>query len=65
MKKELSVLIPIYNCDCCQLVKALAEQAQLLTELNYELIIANEDKLSDGEKETIRQRFPQVQFTTW
>lgn len=30
-----------------------------------ELIIANEDKLSDGEKETIRQRFPQVQFTTW
>lgn len=30
-----------------------------------ELIIANEDKLSDTEKETIRQRFPQVQFTTW
>ena len=30
-----------------------------------ELIIANGDKLSDTEKETIRQRFPQVQFATW
>jgi hypothetical protein len=30
-----------------------------------ELIIADGDKLSDTEKETIRQRFPQVQFTTW
>ena len=30
-----------------------------------ELIIADEDKLSDAEKETIRQRFPQVQFSAW
>ncbi len=30
-----------------------------------ELIIADGDKLSDAEKETIRQRFPQVQFSAW
>lgn len=30
-----------------------------------ELIIADGDKLSDTEKETIRQRFPQVQFSAW
>jgi hypothetical protein len=30
-----------------------------------ELIIADGEKLSDTEKETIRQRFPQVKFSAW
>lgn len=42
MKKELSVLIPIYNCDCRNQVKALAQQAQLIAGLDYEIIIAND-----------------------
>ena len=42
MKQELSILIPIYNCDCRQLVKSLVQQAQSITDLNYEIIIAND-----------------------
>ncbi len=42
MKRELSILIPIYNGDCRQMVSDLCRQAQLLEGLRYELVMADD-----------------------
>lgn len=47
MKQELSILIPIYNCDCTKQVTALSFQAQAIEGLKYEIIVAD-----DGSTET-------------
>lgn len=42
MKKELSILIPVYNGDCRQQVRELSRQAQAIEGLDYEIIVADD-----------------------
>lgn len=42
MKHELSILIPIYNDDCREMVKALSCQAEAIDGLKYEIIVADD-----------------------
>ena len=42
MKQELSILIPIFNCDCTEQVAALSCQAEAVTGLSYEIIVADD-----------------------
>ena len=42
MKKELSILIPIYNSDCTKQVAALSRQAEAIEGLKYEIIVADD-----------------------
>ncbi len=51
MKHELSILIPIYNDDCREMVKALSCQAEVIEELKYEIIVADDG--SDNSQLTI------------
>ena len=37
--KELSILIPVYNDDATLLVKSLSKQAQIISDLCYEIIV--------------------------
>lgn len=46
MKRELSILIPVFNYDCTALVRGLCQQAQQL-EISYEVIVA-EDGSTDN-----------------
>ena len=39
MKKEISILIPTYNCCCKQLVEALQQQCETIKLLQYEMDI--------------------------
>ena len=41
-KKELSILIPCYNCQCVELVKGLATQCEDIEGLRYEVIVADD-----------------------
>lgn len=42
MKKELSILIPIYNSDCRGLVSELCRQAEAIDGLQYEIRVADD-----------------------
>jgi glycosyltransferase involved in cell wall biosynthesis len=42
MTQELSILIPIYNSDCTELVKELSRQAEAIMGLRYEIIVADD-----------------------
>ncbi|MCR5679816.1 MAG: glycosyltransferase [Prevotella sp.] len=42
MKQELSILIPIYNNDCTEQVKILSSQAEAISGLRYEIILADD-----------------------
>lgn len=42
MKKEISILIPTYNCCCKQLVEALQQQCETIKLLQYEIIVADD-----------------------
>lgn len=42
MKQELSILIPIYNSDCRELVTELRRQAEAIDSLKYEIIVADD-----------------------
>ena len=46
----LSILIPVYNYDCSELVAALDKQAVRLN-INYEILVAD-----DASEESFRQR---------
>ena len=41
-KKELSILIPCYNCQCVELVKGLVSQCEDIEGLRYEVIVADD-----------------------
>ena len=41
-KKELSILIPCYNCQCVELVKRLVTQCEDIEGLRYEVIVADD-----------------------
>ena len=41
-KKELSILIPCYNCQCVELVKGLVTQCEDIEGLHYEVIVADD-----------------------
>ena len=43
MKKELSILIPVYNADCRQQVTELLRQASVIDGLEYEVIVADDE----------------------
>ena len=42
MKKELSILIPVYNADPRPLVSELCRQAQIIKALDYEVIVVDD-----------------------
>lgn len=42
MKQQLSILIPTYNDDCLSLVKAIHMQAEAISGLDYEIIVADD-----------------------
>jgi len=42
MKKELSILIPTYNCRCKEFVMVLHEQAVNIKDLQFEIIVADD-----------------------
>lgn len=47
MKKELSILIPMYNADPRPMARELCRQAQIVSDLDYELIVVD-----DGSSDT-------------
>lgn len=51
MKQELSILIPLYNGDCRQMVESLSQQAEALSDqLSYEIIVADD---GSSNRETV------------
>ena len=42
MITSLSVLIPVYNRDCSQLVRALQRQAMRIEGLQFEILVADD-----------------------
>lgn len=42
MKKSVSILIPVYNGICTELVHELAHQAEVIEGLDYEIIVADD-----------------------
>lgn len=42
MRNELSILIPVYNTDCRELVATLSEQCKRLKTLKYEIIVLDD-----------------------
>lgn len=42
MKSELSILIPVYNSDCRRQVAELSRQAEAISGLRYEIIVADD-----------------------
>ena len=42
MRTELSILIPTFNGDCREQVSRLSEQAQEISGLNYEIVVADD-----------------------
>lgn len=55
MKKELSILIPVYNGDCRQQVSELARQAQAVEGLDYEIIVADDGSTDAASVERCRE----------
>lgn len=42
MKKEISVLVPVYNKSCTKLIKSLSEQLRKIKNIEYEILIADD-----------------------
>ena len=67
MKHELSILIPVYNNDCSQLVAVLSHQAVAIGGLSYEIIVADDgsDRMDNGQwimDDGKLSDFPHVRF---
>lgn len=64
MKKELSILIPVYNGDCRQQVSELARQAQAVEGLDYEIIVADDGSTDAASVERCREveQLPHCRF---
>lgn len=64
MKKELSILIPVYNGDCRSLVSALVAQAVAADGLDYEIIVADDGSTDSSCVERCREveRMPHCRF---
>ena len=45
MREELSILIPVYNSDCRQLVNELSRQAKTIAGLKYEIRVADDGSI--------------------
>ncbi|MBQ8467626.1 MAG: glycosyltransferase family 2 protein [Prevotella sp.] len=56
MKHQLSILLPVYNVDCRQLVAELSRQAQALSDvLSYEIIVADDGSTDRSLAELCRE----------
>ena len=55
MKHELSILIPVYDCDCRQLATALSQQTEQAEGLQYEIIVADDGSPSRAVVELCRE----------
>ncbi len=55
MKRELSVLIPVFNDRCSELVRELAEQAAAVPDLRYEIVIGDDGSTDNGVVEDNRR----------
>jgi len=57
MKSSLSILLPIYNDVCAELVSRLVKQAERLAHegLNYEIIVADDGSTDGSSKEANRK----------
>ncbi len=65
MKKNgLSILIPTYNGDCRELVSELSSQAEALSALDYEIIVADDGSTDSMKVDACRQvaQFPHCRF---
>ena len=54
MKQELSILIPVFNGNCTEMVKRLHQQAEAISGLNYEIIVADDGSTDKGMIESNR-----------
>ncbi len=54
MTRRLSILIPTYNNVCVALVKSLQEQASLLPDLSYEILVADDGSMDSSTVEENR-----------
>lgn len=50
MITSLSVLIPVYNCDCTQLVRALQRQAVSVEGLHFEILVGDDGSTQENLK---------------
>ncbi len=55
MSKQLSILIPTFNDDCCQLVIELRRQAEACEDLNFEIIVADDGSTKQDVIDTHEQ----------
>ena len=64
MKRELSILIPVYNGDCRHQVEALSRQAEAISGLRYEIIVADDGSADRRFVELCREveRWPHCRF---
>lgn len=64
MKSELSILIPVFNADCRSQVEALSRQAETVTGLHYEIIVADDgsDDRSCVERCREVEQWPNCRF---
>lgn len=49
IRKELSILIPVYNDICINLVQRVNNIAQAIKELDYEVIVADDGSTNEGK----------------
>lgn len=64
MKNELSILIPVYNGDCRRQVNDLSRQAEAISGLHYEIIVADDGSTDRRFTEKCREveRLPHCRF---
>ena len=64
MKRELSILIPVYNGDCRSQVEALSRLAEGIDGLSYEIIVADDGSTDRSCAERCREveRWPHCRF---
>ena len=54
MKQELSILIPVYNGNCTEMVRRLHRQAEAIEGLKYEVIVADDGSTDQASVESNR-----------
>lgn len=64
MKSELSILIPVYNGDCRRQVAELSRQAEAISGLRYEIIVADDGSPERSFVEQCREveQWPHCRF---